>query len=154
MTIEDLLEIESIRRQRMLFSFHLDAGELDALADLFVEDALCEFGPFGTWRGKAEIRRNYEPILKAVGGFRALHANTNHWVELAGPDKARGRVYLIDLILTRPKDQQPIVWLGVYDEAYEKVEGTWKIARTSLQLMWPERHVSPEFPGDRAVVQA
>ena len=154
MTVEELLEIESIRRQRMLFSFHLDAGELDPLVDLFVEDALCEFGPFGTWRGKTEIRRNYEPILKMVGGFGSLHANTNHWVELAGPDKARGRVYLIDLLLTRPKDQNPVIWLGVYDEAYEKVRGTWKIARTSLQLMWPERHVSPDFVSRQPALQA
>ena len=151
MTIDELLEVETIRKLRTLYSYYLDAGELDSLVALFSDDAVCEFGPYGTWTGKKMIAENYEKVERPIlekGGFQSLHANTNHWVEITGPDMAVGRVYLIDLVLGDPDPNKvPIVWLGVYDEAYKKVGGKWKISRSSLQFMWPQRHLTPGFPG-------
>ena len=151
MTIEELLDIESIRKLRTLYSYYLDAGELDPLVALFTDDAVCEFGPYGVWTGRKMIAENYEVVERPAlekGGFQTLHANTNHWVEITGADTAVGRVYLIDLVLGDPDPNKvPIVWLGIYDEAYSKVDGKWKIARSSLQFMWPKRHLTPEFPG-------
>jgi hypothetical protein len=149
MTIDELLEIESVRKLRMLYSYYLDAGELESLVALFTEDAVCEFGPYGVWKGKAMIAANYAEVerpLIELGPFQTLHANTNHWVELTGPDTAVGRVYLIDLSLRDP-EKNPLVWLGVYDEAYRKIGGAWKIERSSLQFMWPQRHMTADFPG-------
>ena len=49
MTIDELLDIESIRKLRTLYSYYLDAGELDPLVALFTDDAVCEFGPLSPW---------------------------------------------------------------------------------------------------------
>ncbi len=150
MTIEELLEVETIKKLRTLYSYYLDAGELDSLVDLFTDDAVCEFGPYGTWTGKPMIAENYERVERPIlekGGFQSLHANTNHWVEITGDDTAVGRVYLIDLTLQAAADQVPIIWLGIYDESYRKVGGKWKISKSSLQFMWPQRHLTPDFPG-------
>jgi len=150
MTVEELLEIEAIRKLRTLYSYYLDAGELESLVALFTDDAVCEFGPYGVWQGKETIRANYEQVERPMiekGGFQTLHANTNHWVELTGLDTEVGRVYLIDLSFGVEREKHPIVWLGLYDETYRKVGGAWKIARSALQFMWPERHLSPGFPG-------
>jgi len=64
MTIEELLEIESIEQVRFLYSHHLDGGDLDGLVGLFCDDAVCEFGDTygGTWVGIEEIRKNYAPM--------------------------------------------------------------------------------------------
>ena len=56
MTLEELLEIESIKQTRTLGARHLDAGDWDALADLYTSDARCEFGPYGTWRTSRRSR--------------------------------------------------------------------------------------------------
>lgn len=151
MTVDELLEIERIRKLRVLYSYYLDAGELDALGDLFSEDAVCEFGPFGVWTGRSTITGNYKKVMApmvAKGPFHSLHINTNHWVELTGPQTAVGRLYLIDLALDRAPEANPMLWLGAYDEAYVKVTGIWKIQRTSLHFMWPQRHVMEGFPGN------
>jgi hypothetical protein len=156
MTVEELLEIEAIRKLRVLYSYYLDAGELDSLVDLFAEDAVCEFGPYGVWQGKKTIRDNYEVVERPLidkGPFQTLHANTNHWVELTGPDAALGRVYLIDLSMGDP-EKNPLIWLGVYDEAYRKIGGAWKIQRSSLQFMWPQRHLTADFPGKHLPIRA
>lgn len=147
--LRTLLDIEDIRKLGLLYSQLQDHAYLDQLADIFTEDALCEFGPYGTWNGRPEIRENYAKVKEANGGssFSALHANSHHWIEMTGPDTAVGRRYLLDLMTTRPKDQSPFIWLGLYDEEYRRVDGKWLIARTTLQFLWPEKHLTGDFPG-------
>ena len=150
MTLEDLLDIERIRKLRVQYSYYLDTGDISSLAALFTDDAVCEFGPFGVWTGRTVIAENYQQVMGASiarGPFQSLHVNTNHWVEITGPDAAAGRLYLVDLALDRPPEVNPMLWLGVYDETYMKIGQDWKISRTSLQFMWPQRHVTPGFPG-------
>jgi hypothetical protein len=148
-TVETLLEIEAIRKLRTLYSYYLDAGELTALVDLFADDAVCEFGPYGTWTGKKMIGENYAKVMAPMiekGGFQSLHANTNHWIELTGEQSAVGRVYLVDLATGDP-GANPLIWLGIYDEVYSKLDGSWKMQRSGLQFMWPQRHLTEGFPG-------
>ena len=58
MTLEDLLEIESIKQLRIKYSHFFDGKRIDELADLFTEDAVCEFGQDygGDWAGKEVIK--------------------------------------------------------------------------------------------------
>ncbi len=150
MTVEELLEVESIRKLRVRYSYYLDAGELDSLVALFTDDAVCEFGPYGVWRGRVMIAENYRRVLGGGlkrGPFQSLHVNTNHWVEITGEARAIGRLYLIDLAVGGDPKVNPMIWLGVYDEAYARVDGQWRIGRSSLQFMWPERHLTAGFPG-------
>ncbi|MCP5182195.1 MAG: nuclear transport factor 2 family protein [Pseudomonadales bacterium] len=149
------LDIEAIRKVKMLYSQYMDSGRIDDLAELFTEDAVCEFGPeYGNWVGRETIRTNYKNVITPPGAitFNAMHNICNHWVELTGEATAQGRSYLIDVMTQTPPDQMPIVWFGVYDEAYEKVGGKWLIARCSLQFFWPRRmetegFVAGKFPG-------
>src|SRR3954451_18733991 len=101
MTLEELLEIESIKQTRTLGARHLDAGDWDALADLYTSDARCEFGPYGTWEDQSAFARLFreaeDPFVKA-GPYSNLHVIVNHVVELAGPDTATGMMYLLDFV--------------------------------------------------------
>jgi SnoaL-like domain len=150
-----LLEIEEIRKVKLLYSQLMDAHRIDELAEIFAEDAVCEFGPeYGNWVGRETIRTNYKQVIAGPGStvFGAMHNTANHWVELTGPTTAVGRSYLIDVVTTTPADQMPIVWFGVYDEAYGKIDGRWQITRCSLEFMWPKRmnnqgFVPGKFPG-------
>ncbi len=147
--LRNLLEVEDIRKTRLLYSTLMDTQRIDELAELFTEDALCEFGPYGEWRGRETIRANYKGVFSgdSAGLFFAMHNNSNHWVELTGEATAVGRSYLIDVVTTADKEANPITWFGVYDEEYAKVDGRWLVSRCSLQFLWPERHISTNFSG-------
>ena len=141
-TIEELLEIEAIKRVRILYSHYFDMADIDSLMDLFTDDAVCEFGPNygGDWVGKERIRAGYEEFSGDAGQFTgAMHANTNEWIELTGTDTARARWYLLDLSLSGPADQNPLMLMGIYDDVYRKVDGQWKIERTYIDFVWPNR---------------
>jgi hypothetical protein len=151
--IEILVETEKIRKLRILYSHYLDSKDLDRLAGLFTEDVICEFGNYGTWYGRTELRARYEEVqIKRDGPHGApyptLHVVTNHWVELTGEDSAEGRCYLVDLLTSDP-NSGPMRLLGIYDDEYRKVEGEWKIYRTRIDFLWPQRDLLGGAPGRR-----
>src|SRR5579862_1159375 len=118
--LRTLLEIEKIRKLRTLYSQLMDLQDIDGLADLLTEDAVCEFGPHGTWRGRDEIRANWHGWFgnaaatgKGVpyGGF---HMTTNLWIELTGPDSAISRSYLQSVYHEPNPRVSPIGLFGMY----------------------------------------
>ena len=96
MTLEDLLEIENIKQLRIKYSHFFDGKRIDELADLFAQDAICEFGQDygGDWAGKEVIRTNFQAYANGEGlPFGVLHAVTNPLIELKGKSFAHGRWY-------------------------------------------------------------
>jgi len=142
MTMEELLEKETIKELRIAYSHCFDGKDLDGLVDLYTEDAVCEFGPEfgGDWVGKAQIRANFSAYLNNdEPQYSVLHAVTNPWIRLVNATTANGRWYLQD-IFSRADQEQPIGLLGIYDDVYKKIDGCWKIHRTRIDFLWPNRH--------------
>ena len=145
--LRTLLEIEKIRKVKLLYSQLMDSRDVDGLAEIFAEDAVCEFGPYGTWRGRDEIRANYHEVFKDAIPYDGIHATTNQWVELTGPATAASRTYLIDVVHEPDPRTNPVIWYGLYDEVFGKIDSEWKITRCSLEFLWPKRMVSEGWPG-------
>jgi len=150
MTLDDLLAVEEIKNLRNGYAAHLDSQEVDALAALFTEDAVCEFGEhYGTWRGRAEIATNYRAAMQHIGAtFDAIHIMSNPWIRIQSPTTAVGRWYLMDWatrqapvngLVTRTGHDHPLMYLGMYEDDYRKVDGKWLISYTKLHFLWPDR---------------
>ncbi len=141
MTVEELLEIEEIKRLRTMYSHYLDGGDLEGLVGLFCEDAVCEFGENygGDWIGRETIRENYKRFSSdAIPPFSFMHAATNPVIRLLGPELANGRWYLLDLNLLKG-NENPLNLFGIYDDVYRKIDGQWLIHRTRIEFLWPRR---------------
>lgn len=151
MDVRQLLDREEIRALKLAYGRFLDEHRLDPLVALFAEDAVCEFGERygGPWRGRAAIREGYARVLSRGGEpLDAVHLLTNPVLELTGPDVATGRWYLTEFrtrqepgrtSVTRGGHDAPLLYLGVYDDEYRRVDGAWRLSRTRLTLLWPER---------------
>jgi ketosteroid isomerase-like protein len=128
-------DAEMIRELKHRYCWCFDDADLDGLMALFTEDAICELGPFGTWRGLAEIRAGYERQMRLSGvpGGR-LHVVTNPIVEVDG-DRATGRWYLTDHDIS-PGSTAPIRLIAGYADEYRRVDSQWRIARTVVQIRW------------------
>lgn len=145
--IEELVEIEAIKKLRIQYSHYFDGKDIDALVDLFTEDAVCEFGPGygGDWVGKAQIHANFSSYAEQEGPpYGVLHAVTNPLIRLVDDATAHGRWYLLDLN-TKEGVDNPLILFGIYDDLYHKVDGRWLIHRTRIDFLWPKR----EYHGPR-----
>lgn len=142
-TVDELLEIESIKRLRYLYSHFFDGQFPDKIAALFTEDAVCEFGPDygGDWVGRAQIRDNFDAWSEKEGPqYGVMHSVTNPWIVLIDDETAHGRWYLHDLRTTEGIEN-PLILYGIYDDIYKKVDGEWYIYRTRIDFLWPKRDV-------------
>jgi hypothetical protein len=142
--IEQLLNIEAIKNLRILYSHYLDSNRLEESTNLFTEDAVVQTDR-DPWRGRQGIFTGLTKAFKDYdksnhGSYPFLHAVTNHWVEITGPSTAKGRCYLIDLVTGRPKNESPLLLLGLYADEYVLIEGKWYIQESKLDLVWPDRN--------------
>ena len=147
--LEQLAEIEAVKNLRIQYSHYFDGKQIDALADLFTEDAVCEFGPGygGDWVGKAQIHANFIQYAEAEGpAYGVMHAVTNPLIRLVDETTAHGRWYLLDLRTTEGVEN-PLILFGIYDDLYHKVDGRWLIHRTRIDFLWPKR----EYHGPRDI---
>jgi hypothetical protein len=151
-----LLALEAIRNLRLRYCHYLDANRMEALGELFTEDAICQVDR-GTWRGREAIRDGLAQAFVAYdihqrGAYPFFHAVSNHWIEILGEERAEGRCYLIDFDASRPASVNPLLLLGAYADEYRRVEGKWLISRTRLDLVWPEPNVGGGDPGNGLVL--
>ncbi len=144
--LRKLLEIEKIRKVKNFYSHLMDMRDIDALIKICTDDCVCEYGPYGVWRGRKEIYDGWKAVFAGGVPYGGFHATTNQWIELTSPTTAVSRCYLHDISNEPDPRSNPVVWYGVYDENYVKIDGEWKMSFCRLEFLWPKRQVSDEFP--------
>lgn len=129
----DWIEVLQLKHS---YHWHFDEPDLEALLGLFTEDAVLEFGPYGTWTGPEEIRAGYEGIVASPGNaFASLHAVANPIIQISG-DEGRGRWYLLDQVLTGAPSEPTMRVAALYHDAYRRTADGWRISGMRLQLLW------------------
>ncbi|VVN36866.1 nuclear transport factor 2 family protein [Pseudomonas fluorescens] len=152
--LKGLLDREEIRNLRTIYAHHLDSNNIAALDQVFSADAVVEV-TVGKMEGIDAIRVGLNDAFKLYdrdhrGNYPFMHAITNHWIKLTGPDTALGRCYLIDFETASKPDPNPLLLLGLYADEYRRIDGEWRITHTRLEVVWPARNTSDE----QAVEQA
>ncbi|MFJ5483689.1 nuclear transport factor 2 family protein [Pectobacterium actinidiae] len=148
--IKELLDREEIRNLRTLYSHHLDSNNIASLDQVFAADAVVEV-TVGKMHGIAEIRAGLSDAFRQFdrdqrGSYPFMHAVANHWVKLTGPDTAEGRCYLIDFETASKPDPNPLLLLGLYADEYRRIDGQWRITRSRLEVVWPQRDSTSQKP--------
>jgi ketosteroid isomerase-like protein len=114
------------------YCFHFDQNEPEAVAGLFTEDAVVDYGP------------ELEPIVGAAAigpriavGLEQIFAATSHHVsnirvEFHGPDRASSVTYLYAWHRYRDGSPDGELW-GRYHHRFERTRDGWRIAELVLR---------------------
>ena len=136
LTPQQAADIVEICQLKSAYSWHYDTPDLDALVDLFTDDAVCDFGPYGRWEGKAEIREGFKQNIKDPSELvRYVHNTTNPLIDVDG-ETAKGRWYLLDHVLNYDDKSDPMKIMAIYNEKYVKKDGSWKILHSHIEFVW------------------
>lgn len=133
--LQRLLDAEAIREVRSRYCWAYDRNDLNTLLGVFADDAVCVFGPFGTWTGIEEIRAGYSATLEVHQG-RTMHAITNPVVRVDG-DTAHGEYYLLDFLFGGA-GESPLKIIAHYLEDYRRAGDDWLITRSEIRFVWNE----------------
>jgi ketosteroid isomerase-like protein len=135
LTVQKAIDIIEINQVKSSYSWYYDTCDLEGLLNLFTDDAVCDFGPYGSWQGKDAIRECYSKnIWTEDECFATMHNTTNPIIEVNG-DKATGKWFVLDHILG-PAGQPPLVMMATYMDEFRRVNGEWKISRVRMDFHW------------------
>lgn len=118
--VEDLLEIQQLCNE---YGNLLDAGDVDAYAELFADDGEIKLGPVASAKGRAEIAATMKRVLAPTIGT-TFHVISNPTVQLDG-DTATTEVMWT--MVRRGKDGNPeLAMLGRHRDELVRERGRWR----------------------------
>lgn len=104
----------------------LDAMDLDAIAAIFTEDCVVEYGPEDRLKsyGRAAIHKGLERLWRWK---RTSHHLSNIQISFSGNDEASANSYIIAWH-ERPDGGTATVW-GQYQDSFVRLPEGWRLAR-------------------------
>jgi uncharacterized protein (TIGR02246 family) len=137
MTPADLVEIELIKRLKYKYMRCLDQKRWDEMADCFTDDAVAEYsGGKYTYEGRDAILDFFRAAMGSPS-FLSSHRVHHPEIDLTGPATAIGVWALEDVVVDASRDFS-LRGAAFYTDAYAKVDGAWRIARTSYRRTYEE----------------
>ncbi|NYI03571.1 nuclear transport factor 2 family protein [Allostreptomyces psammosilenae] len=112
----------------------LDLRDWDAWAGCWTEDAVLEFGPWETIRGRDAIRAR---VIEAESGYAHMqHHLLNTHFEVDG-DRATGIGYMWFVAVAGPDGATaPYAMGGPYDWEFVRTADGWRVTRQRLGVWW------------------
>ena len=130
--MDDLREIDAIKRLKYRYMRCLDQKRWAELAECFTEDATTAYGGGKyTFRGRDAIMRFLVDAMDRPS-FLSSHRVHHPEIELTSPGTARGTWALEDFVLD-PERKVIIQGAAFYEDEYVKTDGRWRIRATGYQ---------------------
>jgi uncharacterized protein (TIGR02246 family) len=125
-TLKELTDREEIAFLLHEYCRTLDAMDLDALAEIFTDDCVVEYGPEERLqsRGKTAIRQGLERLWRWQ---RTSHHLSNIQIRFTGADQASAVSYIIAWH-ERPDGNTATIW-GQYHDSFVRAPAGWRLAR-------------------------
>ena len=121
-----LEDLEEIRQLFVDYGRHLDAGDVEAYADLFADDGEILLGPIGRAKGRPAIVELMTKV-KARAQTASFHLVTNPVVRLDG-DRATGEV-LWTVIKPDAQGKLEVAMFGRHYDELVRERGRWRIMK-------------------------
>jgi ketosteroid isomerase-like protein len=148
MDVNDLVEIEAIKRLKYAYMRCTDQKLWDEMRDLFTEDAVASYsGGKYHFEGSDEIIGFLERNMSAPT-FHSSHRLHQPEIDLTGPDTAVG-TWAMDDVVVMTDWNLTIRGAAFYSDEYRKVGGRWRIARTGYKRTYEEMQNRADIPGLR-----
>ena len=120
--IRRLEDIEAIKKMKATYMYLADDGDWQGVVDLFAEEAVADFGPFGHYEGKSELAKFYQDYFSSLSLLVPMIHNPI--IEVKG-DRGTGKWYLEEPCTDASTNRA--LWLAVkYEDEYVKIDGEWK----------------------------
>lgn len=145
MALDELLEIEAIKRLKYRYMRCVDLKLWEELATLFVPEATCAYsGGRYRFEGRDEIVAWLRKSMER-DGFHSSHRVHHPEIELTGPDTATGIWALEDVVVDTDYDIQ-LSGSAFYRDRYRKSEGVWLFEHTGYDRVFEQLEKRSDRP--------
>ncbi len=146
MTLDDLVEIHSIKQLKYKYMRCLDQKLWSEMGECFVEDASSSYS------GGKYSQQGREAILEFLEGsmghetFLSSHRVSHPEIELTSATTATG-VWALDDVVIDTRYGFTLRGAGFYADSYVKQDGRWRIQSTGYRRTFEEMQSRKDVPG-------
>lgn len=126
--LEQLEEIDEIKQLKYRYAAACDEGyDADRLVEMFTDDAVWDGEMFGTYRGKAELRRFYQGISQQITWAQHYMLNPVITIDPGGTTAFGTWNLLVLCTMTRANGSgsDAVLIAAQYWDRYVKRDGRW-----------------------------
>lgn len=141
--MNDIMEIEQIKKLKHRYFRHLDCKQFEAMLALFADGASTSYDSGRhSYQGKSEIYKFFDSTMSNP---KILHQHQGHHpeIELTSASTATGVWYMDDTVHILEHNRK-VRGNGVYWDEYIKQDGEWKIQHTGYERLWEYSEKLPE----------
>lgn len=110
----------------------------EALADLFTDDAVADYGPFGRYEGREALVHAFGTVIPGAASW-SQHYMLNPAITVEG-DTAKGNWYfLVYSVLRAGPSKEPTTLFGSYEETYVKTAKGWQLRSLLAKFVAPPK---------------
>jgi len=149
--IQQLEDIEAIKRLRHKYFRCLDGKLWDEMEDCFADDVKTAYfnGEIRT-NGKAEIMQFFRGGLGE--SLRAIHHGHQPEIDLTSNTEATGIWCLHNYLIEQNSNTRQIVG-GIYHDEYVKIDGKWKIKSIVCNQVFQETWNGADLANDKVTLR-
>ena len=149
--VQRLEDLEDIRSTWLDYCMRLDSGDLEALGDVFTEDAALEMdglaaGLDGRYEGRRAIIDDFYERTESGGAeeaaprFMTGHLSTNMQIQLDG-DEATTLAYFFEIVADN------LVLVGTYQHRFRREPDRWRFAFLRIVVRYRARLAATDVDG-------
>lgn len=149
--LQELHDREAIKELMARYCYTVDSRDWAAVASLFAEDAVADFGPLGRATGRDDVHEWFETVpAEGLPFFR--HMVHNPIIEVDG-DEASGTWYADVPSIT---DDDEAIWIqGIYENEFVREDDEWRFSLMDYEFSyaapydkgWAEQPFVDDVPG-------
>ena len=156
--IEDLMDIEAIKRLQCAYGYYLEHWMSEEIIDLFADhpDVSATYVE-GTYLGLEGVRRYFGRMRYAQPTFLHQVMQISPIITLSeDKNTAKGRWYGYGTISSNPVDGKidPMYMCVIYEMEYIKEDGIWKILKLAFQMHYAYKTPMPPAAKPEAAPQS
>ena len=145
MKVDELCEVEAIKRLKYRYMRCLDLKRWDELRECFCEDATSAYaGGKYSYRGRDAIIGFFREVM--THAMITAHHVHHPEIELTSETTAVGSWALEDTVIHTEQDFT-LRGAAYYRDEYVKIDGDWKIVHTGYERIYEEIQPRTDVPG-------
>ena len=134
MDAQTVADKQAIMDLQNYYSYSIDSGEYDNLENVFVPDAIADYGPAGFNEGVDQIKGACRNALDPLTS--AQHVNGNPWAEIDGDVATAGCYFQVHMFLEGAPDGEHFEMGGRYDDELIRTAAGWRMTKRSNTILW------------------
>lgn len=136
MDTQAVIDKQLIGELQNQYAYAIDSGKYDKLDEMFLPNAVYDFGPAGSATTLNEVKETIRAALEPL--TVAQHVNGNQWAEIDGDRATAGCYFRVHMHRLGMAGGEHFEMGGRYDDGLVRTTDGWRFVKRTITILWSD----------------